>query len=66
MVEPTANKISPESHVREARKSKSDLSGDIYNALSDVAFIYNMSGVKLEKEDWEDAIEWFMDKFFKD
>ena len=66
MVEPTANKIPAESHVREARKSKSDLRGDIYDALSNVAFIYNLSRVNLEKEDWEDAIEWFMDKFFED
>ena len=34
--------------------------------MGDVAFTYEMAGVKLKEEDWKDAIEWFMDKFFED
>ena len=68
VVESLTDKVPTKSKstVHEAKKSKSDLRNDVYNAMGDVAFTYEMAGVKLKEEDWKDAIEWFMDKFFED
>ena len=69
IVEPVAEKkpgFVGDPTVKEARKTKSDLRNDVYNALGDVAFTYEMAGVKLEEKDWKDAVDWFMDKFFED
>ncbi len=41
-----------------------DLYDDIYNALSDIAFKYSTKGIAIYKKDFNDAIKYFMTRFF--
>lgn len=40
------------------------LNTDIYNVLGDLAYQYELKGKDFEKEDVEEAFNWFLEKFF--
>jgi hypothetical protein len=52
----------------ENNKYTYDLTHDVYGALSDVAFNYEMThkGKLFNKKDLKKAFEWFLDKFFEE
>ena len=41
-----------------------DVQSDVYNVLSELANKYYIKNKKLNKSDWEGALEWFMIQFF--
>lgn len=42
------------------------LNVDIYNALADIAYRYDMKNKKFEEKDVRKALNWFMVKFFEE
>ena len=42
------------------------LNVDIYNALADIAYRYDMKNKKFEEKEVSKALKWFMDKFFEE
>lgn len=42
------------------------LKHDVYNVLSDLAFEYEKKNKKFNKDEFEDAVENFMNKFFEE
>ena len=43
-----------------------DLQMDIYNALANIAYLYDMKNKKFEEEDVRKSLDWFMDRFFEE
>ena len=43
-----------------------DLRNDIYNALAALGYEYDKKGKSFEEDEVEDALDWFMDKFFEE
>lgn len=41
-----------------------DMMHDVYNALADVAFKYSKKGIEFTSNQWDDAYEWWGDRFF--
>lgn len=48
------------------RKLLYDLQMDIYNALADIAYRYDMKSKKFEEKDVRKSLDWFMDRFFEE
>ena len=42
-----------------------DLKYDVYNALADVAYELDCKGIRPTKEEWEEAVDNFMVRFFE-
>ena len=43
-----------------------DLQIDIYNALANIAYAYDMKNKKFEEKDVRKSLDWFMDRFFEE
>ena len=43
-----------------------NLQMDIYNALANIAYLYDMKNKKFEEKDVRESLDWFMDKFFEE
>jgi hypothetical protein len=43
-----------------------DLQMDIYNALANIAYAYDMKNKKFEEKDVRKSLDWFMDRFFEE
>ena len=41
-----------------------DLMHDVYNALAEVAFQYAEKGINFTSDQWDDAYNWWGDRFF--
>ena len=58
-------------HINESNKTTRlpinyELDSDVYNVLSDLAYQYELKGKGFEKEDVEEAFEYFLEKFYEE
>ena len=49
----------------ETNVSLDDFQNDLYNVLSDLMFEYNQAGKNVNKSEFENAIKWFIKKFYE-
>ena len=55
------------SYITESKfKPTFDVRSDVYNVLTELAIEYDKKNKKLDQDEWESALEWFVMNFFEE